>query len=200
MNPTESQVFLFIVEEELERYKSELSAKDYVLLIAARKKLHNLKKQNLQEAARRAFRVMRTHFKSPSVNKIDSNDYVTHMIPLLEGSDMINAKSSQEHYQQILSGLSDAGRGFFINDAIPKLAAQSNDIKIQWRALANDNPVVFKEIHKGLLERLQSFKEAEDIEVEYYEQPVYLSGGENNSDQIATKQFGYKLINNKGTK
>jgi hypothetical protein len=198
--PSEAQVFLFILEEELERYKSELSDKDYALLMAERKNLQRNKGANLQNTARLAFRTMQTHFKKRAINKIDENDFATQVVPLLQEIDSMNTKFNQTRYKQIFAKLSDAGRAFLVNTAMPELATQSSDIKIQWQTLANSDPALFKQLQGGMLTRLQSFKSAEDIEVKYYERPVYLMGGSDDNDQMATKQFGYKLVNRKGEK
>lgn len=102
-NPSDAQIFLFIVEDELERHKHELSVEDYTLLTVERKKLQRHKSANLQKTVRHVFKTMLLHSKNRAINKIDENSYLTQMVPLLKSIDLINVQFRHVHYEKILA-------------------------------------------------------------------------------------------------
>jgi hypothetical protein len=193
-----AQAFIFILETDLDQHKSEFTDEDYDILFTARKKLKFHKKTKLLKSAQLAFNTIRLNFENRDIQNIGETEFAALMVPVLEKLNLMNSKYEQLQYERVSTKLSATGKYFLDHVAIPAFSVHSRDIKVQWASLAAADPTLFKELYGPMLTLLQSFRSTGAISVEYYEQPMYLMGGNGQNDQMGNRQFGYRLINRKG--
>lgn len=197
---SDGQLFSFILDDDLNEYKDELSRDDYKILLKESKNKDDFRRNSLIRTTKIMLIAVKEFIGDQDISDLDADEYAKNMAPVFQKIDDFNMESYQKRMNRTRSKLSISGQNFLTNVMIPDNTLSGQDLKIRWQDLAANDPVKFKNMHIKLITYLQGFESVDDIDTVYEQSKVEIEGDGIKTDQVASQNNSYRITNKKGTK
>jgi hypothetical protein len=197
---SDGQLLSFILDENLDEYKSILSSEDYNVLIKESKTQEQFRRDNLIATTKIMLKAVETFIGDQDITTLDVVEYASNMAPVLQKVSDMTMLLHQRRLQRTLAKLSVSGQHLLTNVVLSSDNLHGRDFQIKWQDLADNDPVKFRDMHIEWLTYLQGFGSANDIDVVYKESAAEFTGDGIKTDRVASQANSYQIVKKKGIK